>query len=63
MKSAAAKARYRTRPGLAEHANAVLKAQLGVDTLYVRGLAKVTTVALMAAVAFNLLQNLAKLTA
>ncbi len=56
MKSAAAKARYRTRPGLAEHANAV-------DTLYVRGLAKVTTVALMAAVAFNLLQNLAKLTA
>jgi IS5 family transposase len=54
----AAKARYKERPALAEHANAVFKGRFGLDKILVRGLPKVTCVAMLASIAFNLGQNL-----
>lgn len=61
--SAAAKERYKQRPALAEHANAVFKGQFGLDKLLVRGLDKVTSVALLASVAYTMMQNLDRLVA
>lgn len=63
MTTTQAKSRYRQRSALAEHANAMFKGHFGVDKLYVRGLAKVTAVALMTSAAFTIMQNLARLTA
>lgn len=59
--SSAAKARYKQRPALAEHANATFKGQFGLDKLLVRGLGKVTSVALLASVAYTMMQNLHRL--
>lgn len=61
MKTAQAKDRYRQRSSLAEHANATFKGQFGMTQLYVRGLAKVTAVALLTSVAFTVWQNLGRL--
>lgn len=56
--SPAARSRYRQRAALAEHANACVKGRFRVDKLLVRGLSKVTCVALLASIAFTLGQNL-----
>ena len=61
MKSAGAKALYRQRAPLVEHANAMFKGHFGVDRLWVRGLAKVTSVALLTSITFTITQNLAHL--
>jgi transposase len=57
METDEAKKRYRARASLCELMNAHLRAHHGVNQVLVRGLAKVTCVALLAAIASNLLQN------
>jgi transposase len=52
-----AKKLYRARASLCELMNAHLRTHHGVDQLLVRGLAKVTCVALLAAITSNILQN------
>jgi transposase len=57
MTTDGAKKLYRARAGLCELMNAHLRAHHGVDQVLVRGLAKVTCVALLAAITSNILQN------
>ena len=52
-----AKAVYRARASLCELINAHLRSHHGVEQFLVRGLAKVTSVALLAAIASNVLQH------
>lgn len=52
-----AKQRLRARASLSELANAHFKGRFGLDRVLVRGTAKVTCVALLGALAFNLLQH------
>jgi len=61
MQTEDAKRVYRARASLVELANAHVKEQLGLDHVLVRGIAKVTCVALMTGLAFNILQNAARL--
>ncbi|MEI8259461.1 MAG: IS1182 family transposase [Deltaproteobacteria bacterium] len=63
METDEAKRLYRARAGLVELTNAHIKEHLGVDHLLVRGVAKVTCVALLAGLAFNILHNAAALLA
>ena len=63
MQTDEAKRVYRARASLVELANAHVKEQLGLDHVLVRGVAKVTCVALMTGLAFNILQNAARLLA
>lgn len=56
-----AKRLYRERPGLAELSNAVFKQRFGLTHVLVRGRDKVTCVALLAAITFNILQHAAVL--
>ncbi len=58
-----AKTTYRARASLCELANAHLKRQGGITQVLVRGAAKVTCVALLAALAVNLVQHAANLLA
>ena len=58
-----AKRTFRARASLCELSNADLKHHHGVSQLLVRGLEKVTSVALLAGLAANLLQHAAKLLA
>ena len=55
--TAEAKKLYRARASLCELMNAHLRAHHGIDHVLVRGLAKVTCVALLAAITSNLLQH------
>lgn len=57
METDEAKQRYRARAGLCELMNAHLRTHHGVNQFLVRGLAKVTCVATLAAIASNLLQH------
>lgn len=57
METPEAKTLYRARAGLCELINAHLRVHHGVDNFLVRGLAKVTCVALMAVMTSNLLQH------
>lgn len=57
METAEAKKIYRSRASLCELTNAHLSTHHGVDHFLVRGLAKVTCVALLGAIASNLLQH------
>ena len=57
METDEAKQRYRARAGLCELSNAHLRVHHGVDQFLVRGLQKVTCVALLGAIASNLLQH------
>jgi transposase len=57
MATDGAKQRRRARASLCELANAHFKGRFGLDRVLVRGTAKVTCVALLAAIAFNLLQH------
>src|SRR3977135_2121318 len=57
METDEAKKLYRARASLCELMNAHLRAHHGVDQLLGRGLAKVTCVALLAAITSNLLQH------
>jgi hypothetical protein len=57
METAEAKQLYRARAGLCELMNAHLRTHHGVDHVLVRGLKKVTCVALLGAIASNLLQH------
>jgi transposase len=59
MTTEAAKTVYRARASLSELMNAHLRSHHGVDQFLVRGLAKVTCVALLAAIASNVLQHAA----
>lgn len=52
-----AKAVYRARASLCELINAHLRSHHGVEQFLVRGLAKVTCVALLAAIASHVLQH------
>ncbi len=61
MQSPAGKLAYRPRAGLVELANAHFKSRFGLEKLLVRGLEKVTCVALLGAIAFNLLQHATRL--
>ncbi len=63
MQTDEAKRVYRARASLVELANAHVKEQLGLDHVLVRGIAKVTCVALMTGLTFNILQNAARLLA
>ncbi len=63
MQTDEAKQLYRARASLCELTNAHLRTHHGVDHFLVRGLAKVTCVALLAAIASNLLQHAATLLA
>jgi hypothetical protein len=63
MEADQAKQLYRARASLCELTNAHLRTHHGVDHFLVRGLAKVTCVALLAAIASNLLQHAATLLA
>ena len=63
MEADQAKQLYRARASLCELTNAHLRTHHGVDQFLVRGLAKVTCVALLAAIASNLLQHAATLLA
>jgi transposase len=54
-----AKRIYRGRAALAELPNAFFKSRFGFDRVRVRGVAKVTCVAVLAAVTFNIIQNAA----
>ena len=54
---------YRARARLCELTNAHLRRHHGVDPCLVRGLAKVTCVALLGAIASNLLQHATNLLA
>jgi hypothetical protein len=57
METDEAKQLYRARAGLCELMNAHLRTHHGVDHVLVRGLAKVACVALLGAIASNLLQH------
>ena len=57
METDEAKQLYRARAGLCELMNAHLRTHHGVDQFFVRGLAKVTCVVTLAAIASNLLQH------
>ncbi len=57
MESADAKQQSRARASLVELANGQLKSRLGLGSLLVRSVNKVTCVALLSALAFNLLQH------
>jgi hypothetical protein len=57
MKTEEAKCAYRARAGLCELSNAHLKDHHGTASVLVRGLAKVTCVALLGAVAANVLTH------
>lgn len=57
METDEAKQLYRARAGLCELSNAHLRSHHGVDQVLVRGVAKVTCVALLGAIASNLLQH------
>jgi transposase len=61
METDEAKKLYRARASLCELMNAHLRTHHGVDHFLVRGLAKVTCVALLGAIASNLLQHAATL--
>jgi transposase len=61
MKTDEAKCVYRARAGLVELANAHVKGRFGLEQVLVRGLAKVTCVALLTSLAFNILQHAAHL--
>lgn len=61
MTTEEAKTVYRARASLCELMNAHLRSHHGVDQFLVRGLAKVTCVALLAAIASNVLQHAATL--
>jgi len=61
METDEAKVAYRARASLVELTNAHVKEQLGLDHVLVRGLAKVTSVALLTGLAYNILQNAAGL--
>jgi transposase len=63
MESDEAKKLYRARASLCELMNAHLRTHHGVDNFLVRGLAKVTSVVLLGAIASNLLQHAAVLLA
>jgi hypothetical protein len=63
METDEAKRLYRARASLVEITNAHVKQHLGVDHVLVRGVAKVTCVALLSGLAFNILQNAAHLLA
>ena len=63
MTTEEAKATFRARASLCELPNAQLKQRCGLRQVLVRGLAKVTCVALMTALAINLLQHATKLLA
>jgi transposase len=63
METNEAKKIYRSRASLCELMNAHLRTHHGVDRFLVRGLAKVTCVALLGAIASNLLQHAATLLA
>jgi transposase len=61
METPEAKELYRARAGLAELPNAHFKGRLGLRQFLVRGLANVTSVALLTGLAFNLLGHSSKL--
>jgi len=61
METGEAKRLYRARASMCELMNAHLRTHHGVDNFLVRGLAKVTCVALFGAIASNLLQHAATL--
>lgn len=61
METEEAKKLYRARASLCELTNAHLRTHHGIDHVLVRGLAKVTCVALLAAITSNLLQHAATL--
>ena len=61
MKTDDAKRTYRSRAGLCELVNAHLKSHHGTAHVLVRGLSKVTCVALLGALAENLLAHAASL--
>lgn len=63
METEDAKRRYKARAGLVELKNGRFKKSFGLAQLLVRGVAKVTCVVLMTAIADNLLQHAAKLLA
>jgi hypothetical protein len=63
MQTDDAKRKYRARAGLCELSNAHLRSHHGVDQFLVRGLTKVTSVVLFAAIASNVLQHAATLLA
>ena len=63
MQTAEAKRTFRARASLCELSNATVKPHHGVAQVLVRGIAKVTCVALFAALAANILQHAAKLLA
>lgn len=63
MQSPEGKAAYKPRAGLVELVNAHYKARFNLGQLLVRGLEKVTCVALLGAITFNLLQHAARLLA
>ena len=52
---------FRARAGLVELVNAHFKSRHGLTEVLVRGLPKVTTVALLTGITFNLLQHAAGL--
>jgi hypothetical protein len=57
METGEAKKLYRARASLCELMNAHLRTHHGIDHFLVRGLAKVSCVALLGAIASNLLQH------
>jgi hypothetical protein len=59
MKTAAAKEIYKERAAVAEHTNADLRTWRTLDRMPVRGLAKVTCIALLNAITYNVLRCLA----
>lgn len=61
MQTAEAKELYRARAGLAELPNARLKGRMGLGQLLVRNLPRVTSVALLGALAHNVLSHAAGL--
>ena len=63
MKTPEAKRAYRSRASLCELVNAHLKAHHGTDHVLVRGLSKVTCVALLGALANNILAHATSLIA
>jgi transposase len=63
MQTPEGKELYRARPGLCELPNAQLKTRFGLERFLVRGLDKVTSVALMAAIALNVLTHASALLA
>lgn len=61
MPTTDAKRTMRARASLCELANAHFKQRFGLERVLVRGIPKVTCVALLAGLAFNLLQHAARL--